>query len=361
MRTRIGPLVAIMPILVACTGGGDRTTPQPGPITEAVYASGMVKAAGQYNAFAGTSGILTGVLVNEGDSVKAGQPLFLIDDRAAALGERNAELALELSARNARERSPLLRERELAVDLARDRLINDSLLFARQQALWDQRIGSRSEYEQRELAYLAARTAHQNARAALEETRTRLSTELEMARVNLEKSRTGLGDLTVRSLLDGIVFDILIEPGELVSPQSPLAVVGRATDFILELQVDEQDIARVREGQRVLLSMDSHPGETITARVTRIHPILDRRSRTFTVEAVFIDPPEPLYPHLTVEANIVVAYKPDALTIPSDHLVDDRYVINAAGERVEVVTGLRDLRRTEILTGIDSGTVILRP
>lgn len=88
---------------------------------------------------------------------------------------------------------------------------------------------------------------------------------------------------------------------------------------------------------------------------------MNERSRTFTVEAVFKQSPPVLYPNLTVEANIVLARKERALTIPAAYLVDDRYVLVGQDERREVQLGLRDLQRVEVLSGIDSTTVILHP
>lgn len=353
--------IAFLLLFASCTTSTEQTSPEWGPITEAVYASGVVKAADQYNAFASTSGILLDALVEEGDTVKAGQPLFLIDDRAAALGQRKAELALELVSRNAEDGSPLLRELELSADLARTRLVNDSLLFTRQQALWAQRIGSQAEFEQRELAYQASRTAHANALAALEDTRQRLRNELGVARIEQARSQVSAGDLTVRSLADARVYDVMIEEGELVTPQKPLAVLGSAERFIIELQVDQQDIARVREGQRVLLTMDSHQGRAIEAVVTRVLPILDQRSRTFTVEAGFTEQPERLAPYLTAEANIIVQHKPRALTIPTEYLIDGRYVLTDGGDTAAVTAGLHDLQRTEILSGLDSTMQLTKP
>ena len=332
-----------------------------GPITEAIYASGVVKAEDQYNVFASVSGILVTAMVQEGDTVRADAPLFIIDDRASTLNSLNAELALELTAKNAAERSPILKERELAVQLAQEKRVNDSLLYARQKALWDQQIGSRQEFEQRELAFSTSRSTHINALAALEDTRTRLRNELEIARNNLARSQVGRGDHTVRSLVDGRVYDVLIEKGELVTPQVPLAVVGRSDAFVLELQVDEFDIARVHPDQRVLLSMDSYKGQLLEARITRVDPILDQRSRTFTVEATFTKAPPALYPYLTTEANIVVEHKDGALTIPATYLIDDRYVLTDEDQRTEVTVGLRDLQRVEVLSGIDSTTVIYKP
>jgi len=290
-----------------------------------------------------------------------GDPLFRIDDRSSALLTRNAESVYELARRNGVSGSPILKERTLAVQLAKERLENDSLLYVRQRSLWEQKVGAKVEYEQRELAFRTARTAYANARAALEDTRNQLRNNLEVARNNLLNNQAMKDDHLVRSLIDGRVYELLIEPGELVTPQQKLAVLGSAKDFEMELQVDEFDIARVRKGQEVQVTLDSYRGEVFEGEVSRVDPLMDPRSRTFTVKAVFTKMPGTLYPNLTVEANIVVDRKGQALTIPAEYLVNGAYVITGKGDSTAVKIGLRDLQRVEVLSGIDSATVILKP
>lgn len=354
-------ILAIASLFAACGTRQETTTPQAGPITEAVYASGIIKARDQYQAYPAVTGIVAEVHVHAGDSVRKGDALFTIDDKATALGTQRAELALELLRQNAGSGSPVLEQLRLAVEQAHTRLVNDSLNYVRQKALWDKQIGSRAELDGRELAYTSARNALLTAQKAYTETRTRLSNELRMAENEMALRRAAQGDHTVRSLLDGRVYDVLIERGELANPQRPLATLGRADAFLLELQVDEYDIVRVKPGQDVLITMDSYKGQVMEGTVSRVDPLMNERSRTFTVEAVFKQPPPVLYPNLTAEANIVLARKERALTIPAAYLVDDRYVLVGKGERREVQVGLRDLQRVEVLGGIDTATVILHP
>ncbi len=332
-----------------------------GPITDAVYASGVLKARDQYQAFAAVNGLVAFVHVEAGDSVKKGDALFTIDDRASSLGSQRAELSVDLLRQNAGAASPVLEQLNLNVEQARTRLANDSLMYVRQQNLWDQQVGSKAELDNRELAYTSARNAFQRAQKALSETRTRLRNELRMAENELAMRRAAEGDHTVRSLIDGRVYDVLIERGELATTQRPLAIVGRADAFVLELQVDEYDIVRISPGQTVWVNMDSYKDRVMEATITHADPMMNERSRTFTVEAVFKDPPPRLYPNLTLEANVVIDRKEQALTIPAAYLVDGRYVLTGEDERTEVEVGLRDLRRVEILAGIDSSTKIFRP
>ena len=355
------PFLLFIALLASCSDNRESITPTMQPISESVYASGSVKALAQYTAYPVVTGIVTQVLVLEGDTVKAGDALFSIDDRSANLGERNAQLNIDLLEQNASASGPVLSQLRANLSAARARLVNDSALYAKQLRLWEQDIGSENELEQRKLAFETARDNLKAIESSYTDTRTRLRNQLAMARNDLALNKVAQDDRTVRSLIDGRVYDVLIERGELATPQSRMAVIGRHDAFTLQLGVDEFDITKVRDGQKVIISMDAHPGKVFEARVQRIDPIMDERSRTFTVEAMFIDPPEPLYPNLTVEANIVIAEQEEAMTIPSAYLMDGDFVLTEEKEPVKVEVGLRDMHRVQILSGIDSAQVIYLP
>lgn len=344
----------------ACGTDHETVTPTVGPITESVYASGVVKAAGQYQVFPTVTGTVLELLVSEGDTVKAGTPLLRIDDRSAGALSRSSAAQVRLLERNASEEGPVLAQLREAVEQAGDRFKLDSANFERQKALWAQGIGSRSEFEQRELAFTTSKASLNRAVKSLQETRDRLRTDLEVARNNSVINSAGNEDRTPRSLIDGVVYDLMVEPGELASPQRPVAVVGSATDLFLELEVDEKDIALMQVGQNVSVTLELYE-HAFDATVTRIIPLMDPRSRTFTVEARFKEAPPKLFPNITAEANILLRMKEDALTIPAGYLVDETHVLTGKDERRAVRTGLRDLERVEIIEGVDSSTVLYKP
>lgn len=88
---------------------------------------------------------------------------------------------------------------------------------------------------------------------------------------------------------------------------------------------------------------------------------MDEKTRTLKVEALFRKAPPSLFPNLTAEANIVISNKKNTLTIPANYLVDGQYVWVGKDEKRKVTTGLKDDRKVEILSGLDSSTVIYKP
>lgn len=357
------PLYFCIPLMLlwGCKNGKESVPVERNGITESVYASGVVRAQGQYQAFALVSGILKEVKVTEGDAVKAGDTLFIIDNRGSELSAENAALAYELSQKNASADSDRLQELETAMNLALEKLKNDSVMMVRQQNLWKQNIGSKVQVEQRELAYQTSKSNYKSAVNRYDQAKLQLESERNMALNNLKISKKTAGDFVVTSELNGRVYSIAKDPGDLISPQIPIAIVGSADSFKLELQVDEYDITSVKLGQKVLVSMDSYKGQVFEATVSKINPIMIEASRTFLVEAVFVKQPEVLYPNLTVEANIILETHTDALIIPRSYLISDSLVLTSEKDTTKVTTGLRNYDYVEITNGLTEGQLIYQP
>jgi multidrug efflux pump subunit AcrA (membrane-fusion protein) len=345
--------------LFACKSKTEQTQPSLENITESVYAPGVIKSKNQYEVHATVSGLLKQMLVDEGSLVKKGDPLFVISNETSRLSTENARLAAEYAMLDAQD--DRLNELRVNIDLARQKMRSDSALLARQRGLWAQQIGSKVELELKELAFSSSKTAYESSVFRYNELRKQLRLAAAQSQKNLSISKTMEGDYTVRSRADGRVYRVMIDNGEIVTPQVPLAVIGDASDYYLELQVDEYDIVRMKTGQKIFVSLDSYKGQSFEATVDKINPIMDERSRTFVVEASFTKKPEVLYPNLTAEANIMIQSKSQALTIPRAFLVQDSFVLLKNNEKRRVQTGLKDYRKIEILSGITENDIIFKP
>lgn len=343
----------------SCSNKVEQTKPQTEDITESVYASGVIKSREQYEVFATVNGLIQEIMVKEGDTVHKGEALIKVVNETPRLNTENARLSADFTNINANNEK--LDELRANIDFARIKLANDSLLLVRQQNLWRENIGSRNELEQRELAYKNASTNYQAATLKLVQLEKQLSFDASQSKNNLQISHIIAGDYVVRSEVDGRVYGLLKEKGEMVTPQSPVAVIGDANNFMLELQVDEYDIVKIRPGQKVLLHLDSYKGQVFEAVVEKIDPMMNERTRSFTVEAGFTKRPPTLYPSLTAEANIVTQTKEKALIIPRGYLVDGSFVLVNKNEKKAVTIGLKDYEKVEIVKGITASQIIYKP
>jgi HlyD family secretion protein len=345
--------------LGACERKSEKIQPVMEKITESVYASGIVKSKNQYLVFPTVSGLIHKIWVREGGFVLAGDPLFSIENENSQTQAENAQLAADFA--NFNTRGERLEELKNAIQTAQIKKINDSLLLQRQRDLWAQQIDSKVALEQRELAYLNSLTNYEAAKLRYQELKKQLAFAAAQTQKVLAISQKNAADFTVRSKIKGRVYSVAKEEGEIVSSQTPLAVVGDAYEFLVQLQIDENDIVRIKTGQRVLLILDSYQKQVFEASISKIDPIMNERTRTFTVEAIFIQNPPILFPNLTVEANIFIFEKENALTIPRSFLMDDSLVIMANKEKRRVIIGLKDYQKVEILQGLKMNETLLKP
>jgi HlyD family secretion protein len=336
--------------LVSCNTKTEKIKPSISSISESIYASGIIKSKDQYQAFATVNGIIQNLFVSEGDSVSIGTPILSISNEAQKLNKENAELAEQFSDYNANQGK--LNEAKLAIDLA---------LFFRQRNLWQQQVGTKVDLEQKELAYQNSKNIFFSSQVKYDDLKRQLNFNSLQSKKNYLISSKQESDFTLKSEINGVVYDLLKSKGEIVGLQTPLAVIGDSKHFILEMQVDEYDIFKIKKGLTVLITMDSYKGKVFEAKVSKIYPIMNERSKTFLVEAEFDQQPETLYPNVTFEANIILQSKDKAILIPRNYLVNDSTVMKSNGDKVIVKTGLKDYQKIEILSGITTDDELLKP
>ena len=344
---------------IACNKKGETTKPTKSAISESIYASGTIKSKNQYQAFATVTGIIEEVFVSEGDSLQVGTTILKISNKAQQLNLENAELAANFSDVSANQGK--LNDAKQLIVLSKIKLRNDSLLFVRQQSLWNQKIGSKVELEQRELAFQNSSSNYYSALIKYNDLKRQVEFNAAQARKNVSISSKIENDFTVKSEINGILYSLTKSKGDLVTPQTPLAVVGDANEFVIELQVDEYDILSIKKGLPVLVTLDSYKNKVFKAVVTKINPMMNERSKTFLVEAEFTETPEVLYPNISLEANIILQTKENALLIPRNYLLPNNRVINSNGDTIAIKTGLKDYQKIEVVSGINENEELIKP
>lgn len=335
--------------------------PAVGSITESVYASGIIKSENQYTVYATVSGVLQKIKVTPGQTIAKGQTLFQIESDKASLTTENARLAYQLSNENSRYIQDKIAEMETKVQMAKDKLVVDQSVYNRNKNIKQYKVISEVEYERVELTYKNSKSNYETAVKQLSQLKLQLKNDQSRNSNNLKISEKSQSDFEVKSAFSGELFDVLVKEGTLITSQMPLAVIGEKNKYLLELDVDENDMVKVILGQKIVVTLDSYKGKVFEAKVDKIYPIMDERSRTFKIEAHFDNPPAKLYPNLTAEANIIIQTKKNALTIPKSYLIDDKFVLVNENEKRQVKIGLNDYQNVEILEGLTAGETIYKP
>lgn len=346
-------------LLMACSKKEESISPTIGNITESIYASGTIKSANQYQAYVSVSGIIEDIYVQEGQAVEVGTPLLRISNETQKFNLENAKLSANFN--DLANNQGKLVEAEAIVQTSKSKLKLDSSLFARQKALWAQQVGTRIAYEQAELNYQSSKANFVSAQQRLTDLRRLINFSSAQTKKNVQISARQSEDFILKSQVNGTVFNLLKEKGELVSPQTPIAVLGNTQNYILELQVDENDIFQIQRGQKVALTFDAYKNQVFEAQVTKIASIMNERNKTFLVEARFTKAPEKLYPNVTFEANIILRTKQNALILPRNYVKNDSIVTLTDGTTRIVKLGLSDFQKAEIISGLSAKDQVIKP
>ncbi len=346
--------------LFACNQQEEKIYPQRRQLVESVYASVTVQPDSLYEVFSSVVGIVDQYYVEEGDTVDRGDRILHIVNTRFSLSEENAALELELAKENYSGDAAVLEGILDEIRSARIQLHNDSINFIRQQRLWHQNIGSKIEFDNRKMAYELA----ENQVALLEKryyrTKQELETKVNQAENNYQATATVSDDYTIKSKINGMVYAVYKNPGELVNTLEPVASIGHVEDFILELIIDEVDIVKLQPGQKIVVTLDAYENAVFEAVLTKIFPQKEIQNQTFKAEATFVFAPPKLYAGLAGEGNIVIASKTMALLLPKAYVLPGPRVLTDTGE-VDISTGLESLEYVEILSGIDEHTAVLKP
>jgi multidrug efflux pump subunit AcrA (membrane-fusion protein) len=338
-------------VLISCNKQQESIHPTIEKITQSVYASGTVKSGSQYEVYAKVSGIIKNILVKEGELVKKGQSIIELSNTAQSLNYENAKLLAQYSSDNANQEKLTQANNEL--ELAKSKLDNEASLVERQRKLWANEIGTKNDLDLRELAYKNAQTLYNASNLKLNDLKKQIALQSKQTQNSAAISSNVLNDFKVISEIDGKVYSIAKLAGEMATPQFPIAIIGNAGDYYVEMQVDEYDISKMAIGQKVFITMDSYQGKVFEATVSKVFPLMNQKTKSFKVEAVFTNKPENLFPNISAQANIVIQVKEKAMTIPRSYLIDNEYVYLKNKEKRKVKVGLMDYEKVEILSGIN--------
>ncbi len=364
MIRKISHLPVILSGLLLFYGCGqkeDTIKPVNRTVIEAVYAAATLTPVEESELLAMSEGVMSRILVSEGDEVKAGQLLFEIRSVTQEARLAAATNALALARKQTSSQSTLLAESVAQLENARARFVNDSVQWERFKNLSLQQIGAKADFDKVSLAYTTSRNEYRNAGTRYERLKEQLRLELAQAESNYAAASEELRNYQVKADRDGFVYELLKETGDVVRRGELLAVLGSGEAAYLQLKVDEGDIRLVKVGQKVMVKLDIMPDSIFKAVVTKVYPRLNRREQAFRVDARFENEPALKLSGLNGEANIIINRRENVWAVPKAFLKNDSIWVYEAGEAVrrKIVTGVSDREWAEVISGLDSNSLIL--
>lgn len=371
---------AVAALLVALVGAGFGYTRLIGPrvrlavaargdLVQTVVASGHVEAPHRVSIGTQIVGTVRQVPVAEGQAVKAGQTLVVLDSAELAAAAQQADVAVQQAQARLRQIAELqapvaqqqLRQAQVNADNARRQ-------WRRQQDLYRQGfIGEAALDDARKAVDLADAQLHA-AHKQLDTLRPSGSdhalaaAELAQAQASAKAARARLGYATIAAPSDGVLISRDVEPGDVVQPGKALMVLSPAGETQLVVQIDEKNLGLLALGQSAQASADAYPSRRFGAELVYINPGVDAQSGSVEVKLRVPSPPAYLLQDMTVSVDIEVARRQQAVLLPADAVHDDPAhgawvlrVDEGRAHRQAVQLGVRSGGVVEVLQGVQPG------
>jgi RND family efflux transporter MFP subunit len=323
-------------------------------------ASGYVTARRRATVSSKITGKIVEVNVEEGMAVREGQILARLDDGTSKATLALSEAQAEASRRTVRENE--VRLAEARVNLGRTmQLVKDQLATA-----------AEVDKAQAEVDSLVARIAA-------------IAEQVRVAERQIELEQTNLENTIIRAPFSGIAISKDAQPGEMVSPVSAgggftrtgICTIVDMRSLEIEVDVNENYINRVKDGQQVTAILNAYPDWQIPAHVITTVPAADRQKATVLVRIAFEKLDPRILPDMGVKVTFLreasdqtreAAARPVTLAPKGALKVDNdqtyAFVVDAQGvvDRRAVKTGGSDGDRVEILAGLRAGErVVVSP
>lgn len=259
-------------------------TIEKGDVTQTVSANGTLNPVVLISVGTQVSGTVRKLFVDFNDKVKKGQPLLELDDALVAASERQ-------SAAN-------VINAQAALDLAQANEARIKQLFAQEYV-------SKQEYDQSQQALKSARA------------------QLALARAQNERDRANVNFTVIRSPVDGVVIDRVVDIGQTVAASFQTPTLIKIAQDLSEMRIDtsfaEADIGSIREGQKARFTVDAFPNRSFVGDVQqiRLNPTNTQNVVTYNVRINVANPDHLLLPGMTAYVNIGVQKREGTLLVPN--------------------------------------------
>ncbi len=326
-----------------------------GDVQKTVLASGALQAAEQVDIGAQVSGQIKSILVQEGQRVKKGDLLAIIDPRLAETELKLAKAELENAEANLEARRINLKQ--LQADWERHQRLMQTHATTKKEA---EEAKSRLDVAKAEI-----RIAQSN---------------LDSARIKVEKAETELGYTEIRSPLDATVISVFAQSGQTLATTQQVPVLMKLADIDtmkVNAKVSEADVIHIQAGAPVVFTLLGEPGyqfhgqlDAVKLAPVHITDVTESANNAIYYYATFKvpNPQRKLRISMTAAVTIILDKRENVLTIPLSALgrmiAQDQYyvtVLRADGEKEQVAVkiGLKDEAKVEILEGLAEGDEVV--
>jgi membrane fusion protein (multidrug efflux system) len=262
-------------------------------------------------------------------------------------------------------------EAQLGIDRARDRLppsddqiatIRQAMAnrddarntFKRATQLHDRGLMSQVDYDTAETRLKVAEANHQAAVDAVQA----LKATLQDRRAAWELAQKKLADAVIKAPVAGAVSERLVQPGEFIRENTPVATIVQVNPLKLKTAIQERHAALIRPGQAVAFNVEAFQGRAFMGKVAYVSPAVDQATRTFPVEALVDNADRVLKPGFFAKGVVRTHVDENVMAVHEDAIstlagVSTVYVVeNDKARQQQVTLGARQEKLVEITGGL---------
>jgi RND family efflux transporter MFP subunit len=326
-----------------------------GKLKSKIYLTGTVRPIHESNVGPRVSGTIQKVYVNEGDRVKRGDILAIVDRSSLIIARNQAEAALETARASLRRilagtREEQIQQAEANLFQAKANLENAEVELKRTEGLYLKGIVPKRLYDQvitqHKMALAQYQIAEENLRmskkGATQEEIDLAKSQVKQSEVALNMAEQQLKDSQIEAPFSGIIAGRYVNEGEIVSAMMPrpLFLLVDIDTVEVEVSIPEERLSEVSVGTPVKVIADALPGEIFYGKIDVIHPIVDPRSRTFKAKIIIPNRPNRLKSGMFCRMEIITKEIPDVLIIPEKAIIEDE-----GHKAIFLVNGLKVTKR----------------
>ena len=321
--------------------------------------SGTLTSPEQARISSEVAGIVRDVRVQLGTEVKAGDVIARLEPRELQLALDRAESALRQV------------EAQLGIDhlKKKDAPADDEIASVRQATA--NRDDARSAFERaeqlsgrglltqadRDSAETRLKIAEANYQATLDTVHS-LKASLQDRRASYELAQKKVADAVIRAPVAGSISERLIQPGEFIRENIPVATIVQMNPLKLKTAIQEKHASLITPGQTVEFDVEAFLGRKFKGRIAYVSPAVDQATRTFAVEALVDNADRQLKPGFFAKGVVLTRVDENVIAVAEDSIstlagVSTVYVIEGGKARAQQVTlGARQNSLVEITSGL---------
>jgi multidrug efflux pump subunit AcrA (membrane-fusion protein) len=347
-------------LLASCGKKTEETTPIRKDVIETVFASGILEAKNTYTLKAQTDGYLSAVNFEEGDVVKLGKTLAIVDNKESGLNQESARELYGIAQNNTQNNAPALLQAQNAINLNKQKMEQDLVQLQRYQKLWESNSIAKVDVENTELQYKTSKSNYESSLEFYKQLKVQANQQLVSNKVAKEVNSVVLNKNQIKAVKSGKVFKKYKQIGDYVTRGEAIALIGEPANIYAKVNIDESNIGKIKVGQEALIQLNTNKDKTYKATVAEIYPSFDETTQSFICKITFNEPLDFAIVKTQLQSNITVGMSKNALLIPRNFVdFGGNVQIKGQKDKVKITTKFASSDWVQVLSGISDNTVLI--